>query len=184
MWHIVASGTRTLGPFLSPPELNSQLQLLALLGTSWCLPIALHTLPACGLCMSCTQALAMIGLVCSLFISCITVVACRNSRLVTSSKDKTVKVWSLLESGASCTHTYDDLHTDTVKCARWRDSVTFATCANDKLMRKSPFSLSLYACSICVYLSRRCGHESGQGCDYNDRTASLRREHGCMAPVS
>lgn len=59
---------------------------------------------------------------------------CRNSRVLTASKDHTVKLHALMDSGLSVVHTYDELFNKTAKCARWRDSVTFAAAGNDRVV--------------------------------------------------
>ena len=59
-----------------------------------------------------------------------------SGRVLTASKDSTVTISSLEGSGGTASlaavQRYDELHDGVVKCARWRDAHTFASCGNDR----------------------------------------------------
>lgn len=56
--------------------------------------------------------------------------------VLTASKDCTVAVSALGQEGSSgsvrLVRRYEELHQGVVKCARWRDLRTFASCGNDR----------------------------------------------------
>lgn len=81
-------------------------------------------------------------------------------RVLTASKDCTVAISSLGGTASlAAVQQYDELHTGVVKCARWRDADTFASCGNDRLCvvdaRQPPSAGAWFAfqpawgCAVC-----------------------------------
>lgn len=79
-----------------------------------------------------------------------------SGRVLTASKDASVAISSLQGSSGTASlaavQRYNDLHDGVVKCARWRDADTFASCSNDRRLcvvdaRQPP---SAGAVALCV----------------------------------
>lgn len=76
--------------------------------------------------------------------------------MLTASKDATVAISSLEGSSGTTSlaavQRYDELHEGVVKCARWRDADTFASCGNDRRLcvvdARQPPSEGAPACGL------------------------------------
>lgn len=83
--------------------------------------------------------------------------------MLTASKDASVAISSLQGSSGTASlaavQRYNDLHDGVVKCARWRDADTFASCGNDRRLcvvdaRQPPSLGAAGLCAICSGMRR------------------------------